>query len=143
MSAIISLQQGLTMLLDTAFPCRCSSCGRVYESLDDFVSHAEPIPKTRGLKAMSAAMASPIEALNRRCACGSTMQQLVQERRSLTPEGRRRRKVFGELMALLASEGWAESDARAALLMTMRGEKSERLSALMRKEILASPAADT
>ena len=137
MREIASLQKGLITLIGTAFPRRCATCGRVYKSLDEFMSHAQPVKDAYSLKAISDDN-NPAMELNRRCECGSAMLELVQERRSLTPEGRKRRKIFGELMGNLQKLGWSEGDARAALLKTLNGEKSERLVALLKMEVCES-----
>lgn len=137
MKEIASLQKGIMTLIGTAFPRRCVHCGRVYKSLDEFMSHAQPVKADSILKAISDKNNPAIE-LNRQCECGSAMLELVQERRSLTPEGRKRRKVFGELMVTLQRLGWSEGDARSALLKTMNGEKSERLVALLKMEVCES-----
>lgn len=134
MKEIASLQQGLMMLIGTAFPRRCANCGRVYKTLEEFISKAKPLPRTHSLKAIPDEVGNPASELNRSCVCGSTVLELVQERRALTPEGRKRRKIFGELMETLMQLGWSENDARAALLKTMNGEKSERLVALLKMD---------
>jgi len=135
MIEIASLQQGLMMLIGTAFPRRCGNCGRVYKSYDEFISKAKPVVRQNDLKVISNDVGNPAAELNRRCVCGSTMLELVQERRSLTPEGRERRVVFDQLLGTLTQIGWSEIDARAALLKTMNGEKSERLVALLKMDL--------
>ena len=63
------------------------------------------------------------------------MLELVQERRDLSAEGKKRRKIFGQLMGILKEMGWSENDARSALTKTMNGEKSERLAALLKMDL--------
>lgn len=134
MKEIASLQQGLMTLIGTAFPRRCSNCGRVYESLDQFLNHAKPLPRHNELKVIGNE-GNPAAGLNRSCVCGSTMLELVQERRDLSEEGEKRRRVFGQLMGILKEMGWSENDARSALIKTMNGEKSERLAALLKMSL--------
>lgn len=141
MKEIASLQQGLMTLIGTAFPRRCVNCGRVYKSLDEFISHAKPVKRLASLKVISDEK-NPAVELHRQCECGSAMLELVQERRALTPEGRKRRKIFGELMENLKKLGWSEGDARAALLKTLNGEKSERLVALLKMDTRESAGVD-
>ena len=134
MREIASLQQGLMTLIGTAFPRRCSNCGRVYESLEDFLNHAKPIPRQHELKVIGNE-GNPAAGLNRSCECGSTMLELVQERRDLSSDGKKRRQIFGQLMGILKEMGWSENDARSALIKTMNGEKSERLTALLKMDL--------
>lgn len=123
--------EGLQALSDSAFPKRCSKCGRQYDSPDDFVrqSHA-PSGSRTGLRKAEDDDETPIVELFRNCECGSTLMDFFNDRRDTSERGLQRRRLFGELLAVLEEQGMARADARAELLKVMNGESSVRLEAM-------------
>lgn len=124
------LARGLQALSDSSFPKQCGTCGRKYDSPEDFVTQSEPVNGRSGLKKSYDDDDRPILELFRNCLCGSTLLDFFQDRRDLSEQGLRRREVFGKLLLLLQEKGLSAQDARAELLKVMRGQPSETLEML-------------
>ncbi len=62
-----TLYQGLQALSQSAFPKKCTTCGRVFESEEDFIRKSESIRGTSGLKESLDDNDSQIVELFRNC----------------------------------------------------------------------------
>lgn len=122
-----NIYKGLQALSNSSFPKKCSTCGIRYETVEDYVSKTESIRKMSGLKESFDDDDKPIVELFRNCVCGSTLMDVFNNRRDLSPSGLKRRKKFDELLNRLVDKGFTAETARDELLKIMRGEGSELL----------------
>lgn len=119
------LFSGLQALSASAFPKRCNSCGRVYESVEAYLQQTQRVERRGGFKASLDDDDQPILELYRNCECGSTLMDFFSERRDASAQGERRRAAFGKALALLVNRGVSESTARKELLRVLRGHDSQ------------------
>jgi hypothetical protein len=121
---------GLRELSKSAFPRKCTTCGRVYDSFEEFVS------ETRHLKGRSGLLENigspeegddPIVEIYRNCVCGSTLMEFALNRRDISEHGLRRRAIFNKLLKLLVERGLSGDDARKELLLLLQSGKSQLL----------------
>ena len=140
-----ALYSGLQALAASAFPKKCATCGRTFESADDFIQETEHIrPEISGLKQSMDDDGAMIVELFRNCPCGSTLMDAFNDRRNLSPSGEKRRLRFKELQEYLSREHHlSASDARDELLNFMRGEPSHILSGLSKHTRKQSTNQDT
>lgn len=123
-----SLFDGLVELAESAFPKRCASCGRVYETADEYLKATHAVsPRHSGLKQSVDDDGHVIVEAFRNCECGSTLMDIFNNRRDLSEAGNRRRQRFGELLDYLVSQSVDREAARTELLKVLRGEHSELL----------------
>lgn len=120
--------EGLQALADSSFPKKCSQCGKVFNTVDDFVGETEEVRSdTSGLKESWDDDDTPIVELFRNCSCGSTLMDFFTDRRDLSENGLKRREKFGEMMDMVVKAGMDADVARAELLKIMRGDHSKIL----------------
>jgi hypothetical protein len=116
---------GLRELAESAFPKRCPSCGRVYETAAAFIAETRPVQADRsGLKESVDDEGAPLVELYRNCVCGSTLMDYFSDRRDLSAAGLARRRKFDALLEYLVEQGLERETARGELLKVLRGEKS-------------------
>ncbi len=120
----------LKVLSDSAFPKQCSTCGRVYDSPEDFFSQSSAPTFGSGLKGSRDEDDESIVELFRNCECGSTLMDFFMDRRDGSPRGVKRRTVFGRLLDALENKGLPRNIARQELTGVMNGNPSKRLEAL-------------
>lgn len=122
-----ALYQGLQALANTSFPKKCNTCGKFYQTADQFVQETQRVRKNHsGLKSGVDDDGSVIVELFRNCSCGSTLMDCFNDRRDLTHQGERRRKKFGEVMIILQNDhGLEPAQAREEIFKILRGEGSE------------------
>ncbi|MDT4331444.1 hypothetical protein ACQE3D_14385 [Methylomonas sp. MS20] len=78
-----------------SFPRSCRTCGRVYNSAEDFLAQTVDLPAgNTGLREMLDDDDQAVVAVFRNCVCGSTLMDEFQSRRDDSPEGRARRAEF-------------------------------------------------
>lgn len=121
------LYKGLQALTDLSFPKICNTCGKRYETVEEFIEQTEAIRQSSGLKEDLDDDDRVIVGLFRNCTCGSTLMDEFNNRRNLTKSGIARREKFGELLDKLTEKGVPADVARSELLKVMRGEGSELL----------------
>ena len=126
------LYQGLRELSAGEFPKVCSNCGRVYQTLDEFLQQTNAIAGKSGLKAARDDDDRPIVELFRNCVCGSTLMDFCRSRRDESAAGHRRRENFERTMKLLMVRGMDGATAHAELLKLMRGQGSEPISRMLK-----------
>jgi hypothetical protein len=120
--------KGLRELAESAFPKRCPTCGRIFETAAEFVAQTQPVRAGHsGVKAVQDENGVALLEIYRNCPCGSTLMDFFGERRDVSEKGLQRRRRFGELLDYLVSLGIDKALARAELLKAMRGEPSEVL----------------
>lgn len=122
---------GLTAASALSFPKQCTACGRRYETAEAFIKETQSVSEGRsGLKSTLDETDRPVIELFRNCCCGSTLMDRFNDRRDLSNEGLRRRRLFDRFLALLVNKGMSVPDARVELLKIMRGERSAVLKDL-------------
>lgn len=124
------LLEGLRELSETAFPRKCSTCGRVYASLEEFIYETRQLEGRSGLIENLGCPEEgddPSVDLYRNCICGSTLMEFFINRRDASNNGRRRRILFDKLHKLLIEKGLSEGDARRELLLIVHFNRSELL----------------
>jgi hypothetical protein len=125
---------GLKTLAESAFPKHCKSCGRTFETVEQFLHETQKIQGNRsGLKQSVDDNDIPIVELYRNCPCGSTLMDFFSDRRDLSPAGLQRRERFGKVLDQLIARGIERTVAHAELLKMLRGEKSELIESLRKK----------
>ena len=124
---ITELYCGLQFMRASAFPKKCPTCGKVYESADDFFIQTQSLRGRSGLKHSLDEDDKSLVELFRNCICGSTMMEECRDRRDTSEMGLRRRDKFGQLLELLKNSGMDARIAREELLRVMRGENSDIL----------------
>ncbi len=121
------IYKGLQILSDLSFPKICNTCGKRYETVEEFIGQTEAIRQSSGLKEDLGDDEEVIVGLFRNCTCGSTLMDEFTDRRNLTKSGLARREKFGEVLEKLLKKGIPPDVARLELLKVMRGEGSEIL----------------
>ena len=127
-----ALFAGLKALEVGAFPKVCHTCGRVYETLEQFLEDTSPISSTvSGLKESLGDNDSPQIELYRNCRCGSTLMDFCTSRRDHSEQGRRRREIFADMLERLVLRGISWEIARRELLLVSNGNRSKLLDELI------------
>jgi hypothetical protein len=119
------LFEELVALESCAFPKKCSTCGEVYNSVDEYTAKTVEIRGATGLKASEDDDGSTILELYRNCHCGSTLLDFFADRRDVSEKGLKRRKAFDTVLEHLVEEGIEREKARSELKYYMRHKKSE------------------
>jgi hypothetical protein len=129
--AIHHLYEGLVALSDNLFPKKCSNCGRVYKTAEEYIKETDPVYRGSGLQSsehLGLKAGDPVVQLYRNCVCGSTMLTLFGDRRDKSEQGQKYRVMFDDLLQKIVSKGIDPKNARAELLKVMRGEQSKKLA---------------
>lgn len=126
------LYAGLVFLVKGSFPKRCSNCGTVFETEEEFLSKTASLQSGSGLRGTLDDDDRSIVEIYRNCVCGSTMMEPCRDRRDTSEEGLKRRQKFGELMKILTDKGVAFETGRSELLKVMRGEESALIKDLLK-----------
>ena len=114
---------GLRQLANSAFPKRCSVCGREYLNSAEFLAATRPVREnSSGLKQSQDDEGQAIVELFRNCVCGSTLLESYHNRRDLSDAGLMRRKQFQDMVGKLTTAGCTTETARDELLKFMRGQ---------------------
>lgn len=121
------LFKDLKALSESSFPKKCSSCGKVYESSEQFVRKTADIAGRSGLKSSQNDGGDQIVELFRNCICGSTLMECFNDRRDPSKAGLKRRELFGRLMAMLEKKRVPADQARSELLKLIHGQQSQVL----------------
>lgn len=133
MKKITSELQGLTALLESAFPKKCSVCGREYLTPEQFLRETQDIPYAKsGLKEAIEDDGTAIVEVFRNCVCGSTLMDEFNNRRDTSEHGRKRRKKFDHVLQQLVSKGLSIEVARTELIKLMHGHESPILNEVLR-----------
>ncbi|UCH81253.1 MAG: hypothetical protein JSW20_01240 [Nitrospiraceae bacterium] len=120
---------GLHSLAESAFPIKCETCGRIFESAEQFLRETENIrASVTGLKQSRKEDGSIIVEAFRNCPCGSTLMDFFNDRRDQSSTGNVRREKFDDLLIFLMENGLERQVARNEMLTVTRGEKSEILA---------------
>lgn len=130
-----NLFKGLQQLSKSAFPKKCSGCGKVYETLEQFLSETRDIRNSSGLMSSLGEEEQSIVEVYRNCSCGSTLMDFCQDRRDSSASGLKKRKLFDELLEKLVQRGIPSTDAHEELLNLIHGRPCPILSKLGLKSL--------
>ncbi len=114
----------LQTLSENAFPKKCTSCGKVYKTVEEYLTKTEGIRGSSGIKAINDEDENFLE-MYRNCECGSTLMDYFQDRRDTSEKGLLRRKAFDKLLTYLVSLGLDEEESRAALKKLVRQQPTD------------------
>lgn len=113
---------GLKVLVESAFPKRCQTCGREYASLDEFIRATRELKAhCPGFKQSFDDDGNPIVELFRNCVCGSTLLETLHSRRDESEAGHKQRRRFRDMLEKLVAAGIDSAVARTELRKLMRG----------------------
>jgi hypothetical protein len=124
------MYKGLVALESDLFPKKCSNCGRIYKTSEEYIKETDPVCRGTGLQSSDhhPRKGEAVVHLYRNCVCGSTMMTFFGDRRDKSEQGLRYRAMFDNLLQKLISRGIDKKIARAELLRVMHGEQSDSLS---------------
>ena len=126
-----ALYRGLQAIADDSFPRTCPSCGKVFNSAEDFLlRETKGLYNSTGLRSSHDDEEKTVVEVYRNCPCGSTMVEFFRERRDMSDQGVRRRERFDKLLDILMRRDIPREEARQVLLLAMRGRPSEILENL-------------
>jgi hypothetical protein len=114
---------GLKSIIATAFPKKCSVCGKTYTDLTQFIAETSSINQNSGLIAEYDQNGMPVVYLFRNCSCGSTLMDICEDRRDICNNAKRR-KSFEKLLKILIIKGVDEDHARSELINYLNGKPS-------------------
>ncbi|HEY5792756.1 MAG TPA: hypothetical protein VIS74_05615 [Chthoniobacterales bacterium] len=132
MQALDGIYAGLNAIWNTEFPKPCPRCGRVYESIQEYLSATAAPSNSTGLMDLEAGDSERQVGLFRNCSCGSTLMAFCRDRRDLSEAGQRRRELFGQLLQQLAEAGLPGETARLQLLRALKTGKLAQLEETFR-----------
>ncbi len=120
---------------ESDFPKTCTTCGRHYETLEEYLATTTP-PEEEAppLPYRGNAEYQQSQQYLRRCACGTLLSLPPVMRRDLSHEGQRRRQLFSELLDALQQAGLPREEARTQLLLTLKTWRNEIGGALPGEE---------
>ena len=78
---------------ENQFPRKCSCCGKVFNSISDFLKATDFVNKNNGLQSVKLDKDVIVE-LYRNCTCGSTLMAECSDRRDRSKKGVEYRKNF-------------------------------------------------
>jgi hypothetical protein len=126
---------GLKALSELAFPKRCRNCGRVYETVQQFLDESNAVwADATGLKQGYDDDDVALVELYRNCACGSTLMDFFANRRDTSITGQQRRQLFNTSISYLVNRGLSLPQARQCLLRLLRGEASKADLAMLLRD---------
>ena len=126
---------GLTAIVESAFPKTCSVCGKTYETADMFLIETQNMPNGRSsLKEALEEDGTTIVEVFRNCMCGSTLMDEFNCRRDDSIQGVKRRAEFDSLLQILQKQHIPTEIARTEILKVIHGENSEMLNFLLKNQ---------
>ncbi len=134
MNGLANELNGLTALLESSFPKRCNTCGREYQTAQQFLRETQDLPRAKScLKEAIEDDGTAIVEVFRNCICGSTLMDEFNNRRDVSKQGKNRRDKFAQLLDHLVERGLDRQTARFELLELLRGRPSKLLDDLLMK----------
>lgn len=127
-----ALFEGLQALADSAFPKSCATCGRTYQTPNDFLLETDTVAGNKsGLRQTRDFDGSFIVEVFRNCVCGSTLMDEFSNRRDDSKAGLERRQNFERVLKKLMEAGLEREPARAEIFKFMAGETSDIIANLL------------
>ena len=108
--------KGLMLIERDTFPKTCRTCGRTYETLEDFMTETDQVDHPSGLMEFITGDVDMGVGLFRNCVCESTLMSNFKNRRDTSKEGKAHREEFEKLMGMLETKGMRTEKARKTLL---------------------------
>ena len=124
------LLEGLNALFQQSFPKKCTHCGKIYHSEQQFFAETEA-PGARSLKSYTEEDGTNIVEAFRNCSCGSTLMDEFADRRDTSDKGLRRRKRFDEIVEQLVAKGLERDKVVSELKQFIRHGESDFLKPYM------------
>ena len=132
-----SLCDGLQALAHSSFPKVCGGCEQEFETVEEFITKTQTdssLSSDSGLKETRREDGVMVVELYRRCACGSTLMDAFNNRRSQSDAGEERRQNFEELLNLVGTHYELDRpSARQELLKIFHGGSSEVIKNILPK----------
>ncbi len=124
------------MLVDTSFPKKCTKCGLIFESQEEFLKETIPVKDLTfedksGLFALEGGGETTTIGVFRNCTCGTTLMADFHDRRDNSEANQKRRDQFDILLKALMDHGVEHLAARNELLHILRGEHSKVIEDLL------------
>jgi hypothetical protein len=127
------LFNGLHELVASSFPKSCSNCGRLFVSAEQFLSETQDFDLSNSdLKESVSQDGFNLAEAFRKCPCGSTLVEEFGDRRVQTEKGKKRRKTFGRMLAILEKKGVDSNVAKSELIKATHGKRSELVEKYLR-----------
>jgi hypothetical protein len=118
--------EGLNSLFEDSFPKKCSMCGKVYHTSEQFFAETEaPAVSNKSLKSSEEEDGEIIVEAFRNCSCGSTLMDVFNNRRDTSEKGLKRREKFDQVLSKLVSKGLDRDQAKAELLKYIKTGDSQ------------------
>ena len=121
------LLKKLKSLIQYSFPVECTNCGRVYATLDQYLSQSEVLPQRRSRVTWFDHNDNSFTDIHRNYHCGSRLRVVINERRDKSESGIRKREIFDQRLKIFIAEGLETHCVRQELLKISHGEESEIL----------------
>jgi hypothetical protein len=98
------------------FPLKCLHCGRIYDTVEQFLEATQATDNLNGvIEGYGVHMRRIVEVL-RKCECGKLLVEEFEDRRNLSPDGKHHRLAFSRLVRDLRSSGMTREEAHESLL---------------------------
>jgi hypothetical protein len=126
----------LQTLVDTTFPKKCTKCGMMFNSQEEFLRNTIPVrdltfEDKSGLFSLEGGGVETTIGVFRNCTCGTTLMADFQDRRDGSDVGQDRRDQFSKVLEELVEHGEDALAARDELLKILRGERSDVIEKLL------------
>ena len=132
MTDINNCFNGLSVIIESAFPKKCALCGKTYLTAEQFLIETHNMPNGRSsLKEALEDDGTSIVEVFRNCACGSTLMEEFNSRRVNSKLGQETRAEFDRLLNMLKKQNIPIEIARTELVKLFKGKKSESLDYLL------------
>lgn len=129
--------KGLTALVESSFPRKCSCCGKTYATAESFLAETQKLPSGRSsLKEALEDDGTAIVEVFRNCICGSTLMDEFNSRRDDSSKGQARREIFDKVVDQLQKQPMSKELARAEVLKILQGKQSEVLDLVYKKKLI-------
>ena len=115
-----SVASKLTALYQAKFPKACATCGRIYETREQYLKATMSLGKTQVNK-------MGVQEY-RNCECGSTLMVWTKERRDNSPFGARRRELFDACFDKIKSVSTEPEDLIRNRLRQLFQDVSDRMT---------------
>jgi hypothetical protein len=117
----------LHVLAGFEFPMKCLHCGRIYDTVEQFLEETEATDNLNGIIEGHGVNMERIVEVLRKCECGKLLVEEFEDRRDGSPDGIEHRFAFSRLVRDLRISGMTREEAHASLLGLTYGFDSEQL----------------
>jgi len=132
MTDINNCFNGLSVIIESAFPKKCALCGKTYLTAEQFLIETHNMPNGRSsLKEALEDDGTSIVEVFRNCACGSTLMDEFSSRRDDSSSGNERRAKFDKLLILIQHHDVPVELARTEIRNLFKGQKSKTMDSIL------------